>query len=258
MQTLKIIISLAFLLVSLPTSACVCAHVSLVNRIASADFVALIHIDGIETDTDNPSYHLLSVRTQKIYKGDSLSSIHVRSSLNTSCAFLPETGSTWLVFATHHDDRLAFGYCDGNVNITTDKWPGSPESNNRHVESYTRTLNILDYITKENIELKNKYELGLDVYFPKEGAGKGIADDRYDYSLYELHVNAAMETTSFRVLKSFNNEELSRQIEDALKDYPKLYRDKLETLPEAVTVHVAFYFFPAKNGKDSSLTIYGY
>ncbi len=97
--------------------ACSCAYEGVVNNFQASEFVAKAKIIKITPDSANSDYHDAVIEIINLYKGKQLSKIKIMSLVNTSCGFLPDENSTWIIFASTWQGVLSFGFCSGSMQV---------------------------------------------------------------------------------------------------------------------------------------------
>jgi len=153
--SLKLLLTSCLIFNSIVLLGCSCSTPLLSDNIASSEFVATVNILKIEADTTDTDYHLAQIEIIDLYKGEHLSELSINSVLRSSCAFLLEEKSTWLIFATVFKDRLSFGYCSGSKDLIPNKWKDQPKANQNRKNSIERKLTFLNFI---RVSIKN-YDL---------------------------------------------------------------------------------------------------
>lgn len=248
--------ALFFMLFSAESYACSCGHELIVNRVAKADFVANITILKVSTIDTLEDYHQLDIEINELFKGSDRNSILVHSFLRSSCAFLPNEGTTWLVFATEYNNKVSFGYCSGSKQVTKNRWAGHSKANSSHFRSVSIKLEFLDFVKKSGIILKNDFKLDLSLKEKKEGELKGWPGEESEFALFEVSVNEDLKITKIARLKGFQNRRLTRLVKNRLKRSKNAFKWKVSSIKTPTTIHLAFFYYPSENGGESLVSRY--
>ena len=140
------IIRLVFFTILLYTpivvSACSCGTMTVIDRIASAEFIATAKITKLEPDPNDGNFHIASIEISELFKGEPIKQIYIRSTLRSSCAFLPKEGTSLLIYADQHRGKLSFGYCSQS-RILDEHFPNHPRAQRNSSKKTAIHLKIL-------------------------------------------------------------------------------------------------------------------
>lgn len=259
---MKRVLLLLLLLSAKQMLACSCVVTPLESRIASADFAALARIVQVSPDTENENQHDLRIEIISLYKGEKVSSLKLRSMLNTSCAFYTPENTTWLLFANRNaDGDLSFGFCSGamqldrefpdNVHLENGITAEELESNYR--QTYERKLEVLEYMRDKGIEPEN--EFGVRVRFPAECLEnlKGRKSNTR-FALYRVRVNPDLSVDRVSAVKKFDNPKITQALRRCFKKGLEVLpanRKEGKKIPRKTEVFMILYQVPSEEGEDA-------
>ena len=230
--------------------ACSCLTPPMIESFQSADFVARIKINKVIPDPTNSDSHLLTIEILELFKGDSTTKIVLSSRLNTSCAFMVNAQTEWILFANRNPkNELIFGMCNNYFEIN--RIPSSKDSieNQRLFFNYTNSLNrklaMLRLLKSKQIYPLNEYK--LNIYIPKEFQEqlRGYSLPEASVALYKISVNTDLTIHSVKSIQSFLNKKLRKKMEKLIVQEIKIKnRNKsLTELPNPTELILGFYYY---------------
>jgi hypothetical protein len=215
-----------------------------------ADFVARIKINKVIPDQTNSDNHLLTIEIIELFKGDSTTKIILKSSLNSTCAFMMNAQTEWILFAHKNPkNELTFQMCDNYFEIN--RIPNSKDSieNQRLFFNYTNSLNrkltMLRLLKSKQINPTNEYK--LNIYIPKEFQDqlRGYSLPEASVALYKISVNTDLTIHSVKSIQPFLNKKLRKKMEKLIVQEIKIKnRNKtLTELPNPTELILGFYYY---------------
>ncbi|WP_157974378.1 hypothetical protein [Lewinella sp. IMCC34183] len=252
MRTLLILLALSYVSFA---RGCSCVTDLIVDRVESSGFIAAVTIlDTRPVDTLD-GYHRVKIRIEELYKGTPRTEILLHSQLNSSCAFLPRTGSQWLLFAQTFQGKLSFSYCSGNEEITRTKWAGATRANRNHYAGVSRVIGFLRYLRANDIEPTNTYGLGIG-YTDDADQLRGYANPEQDFALFRIRVDEDLNIRKVTGLKRFANRKLDRAIRRGIRASGKAYRWKWDSIPTATEVYLAVFYYGKEGDAPSFVSCF--
>ena len=233
----------------------------MIESYQSADFVARIKINKVIPDPTNSNNHLLSIEILELFKGDSTTKIVLNSSLNTSCAFMVNEQTEWILFAHKNPkNELIFGMCNNYFEIN--RIPSSKDSieNQRLFSNYTNSLNrkltMLRLLKSKQINPTN--EFNLNIYISKEFQEqlRGYSLPEASIALYKISLNTDLTIHSVKAIQPFLNKKLRKKMEHLFVQEIKIkIRNKtLNELPNSTELILGFYYYGQEGTNQSFIS----
>lgn len=238
--------------------ACSCATSPLVQRVAHSDFVGVAKIVGINPDPKNEMFHDLDIEIIELFKGERLSSLKIRSALNTSCAFFADENTTWLIFASRDKNGiLSFGFCSGSLQFDryteATEYPDAAESFKRSLEL---KLSALRYMKQKGIVPVNEFNLHTFVSMDCLKAFNGY-DLNERFAIYQVTVNPDLSIGEIKPLKEFGNTALKAGLPDCIENEAKVWSgNPNDSIPHKTHIIIIFYYYPAEKKDESFIGPY--
>ncbi|OAV45064.1 hypothetical protein A3850_011450 [Lewinella sp. 4G2] len=236
--------------------ACICDRPKLADNVAKSDFVAEVVLNKIHQDSNSEYYHISEVEIINLYKGDSISSIYIRTALNTSCSFLPGENSRWLIFARKVNDKLSFGYCSGSKLITRNRWSNSPKANLSYWNSVSRRVEWLKQMHAIGYESTN--EFGLNVSIDKRSFNnlRGSQGKQFDFSTFEFEIDTDMNVTNVITIKEFSKRSLARKTMKIVEETRRASSNKTNRIPKPTKVTLNLFYYEEDEDSESFISVY--
>ena len=255
---LKKSLLLCFLiLISKETFSCSCINTPLLEKYQRSDFVAKIKITKVIQDEYNKDYHNIDFELINIYKGESLNKIKIASVINTSCSFLPSENTTWLIFASKdHNGVLSSGACSGNEQIDRAfDLVMYPNLDVKYRKSIDLKLQVLEYVKRKKLTIDNKFKLTPTNYRLCLDDLKGF-DEKNRFAVYQVIINRDLSIKNIKVIKRFNNKDLSKKLASCLQDNMKISAQNMKVIPEKAKMMIIYFYYSAENNNQSFVSIW--
>jgi len=228
--------------------ACRCIDEGVVNDFQKSEFVAKAKLIKITADPVNPDFHDAVIEVIRLYKGAPLVGIKIRSVLRSSCRFLPEVGSTWIIFAQRYNGILSFGLCSGSMRMeeTVDQNKYMRRvKNNSGVELKE---SVIDFLSSRGLFDPNPGELqagvgGLELF--KDFNNKNR------FAVFQVDVFPGFLITEISVLQKFSNRRLNRLFFEHMKKNLSVSGLWGKPLKEPARL-ILFCYFYREHGADLS------
>ncbi|RZK76686.1 MAG: hypothetical protein EOO92_14225 [Pedobacter sp.] len=222
----KLTLCLLISLIYFSASACVCDNVIITKQFQRANLVAKIKILTITQDTLNADYHNADIEILDLYKGQHIKKIKVFTWLKSSCGFLPEAGSTWLVFASFFNNRFSFGYCNSTL------VDSNPDEKENYKDKTILQLEALKFLKNDNITHPNPYN--VRVYNLNLSSTKAIKEQNR-FAIYLVQINQKSSTPKIKALRKFSARASNKLVEKAIS-HAKFSREPLTRTTEMILV----------------------
>lgn len=248
----KIFYSVLVFLFPVASYACSCATEGVVYKFQQSEFVAKAKIVKITPDTTNSDYHDAVIKIISLYKGEHLAKIKIMSSLNSSCSFLPEENSTWIIFAQRWQGMLSFGFCSGSINL--DRTFDSvmyPNANRNYGNTIKLKEGVISFLCKNKIPNPNPSMLHASS--TKIGSLKGYKNNN-SFAAFQLDVNSDFSIATIKQLKKFQNRKLNRLVYDIMRADLTLSSRRAQPLTKPTRVILFCYFYKDDDHDQSFLS----
>lgn len=252
MDLIKKLLLFFLMLIAKETFSCDCIVTSLISKYEQSDFIATIKIFKVIKDENNKDYHDIDFELINLYKGTSINKLKIESELNSSCSFLPSENTTWLIFASKdHNGFLSFGACSGSEQIDRVfdliKYPNLDVKYKKIIDL---KLEVLDFIKENKLAVDNKFKLmPIDYGLCLDGLKGFIEKDRF--AVYELIVNRDLSIENIRILKRFNNKNLSKKLTVCLRNNLKITARNVDSIPEKAKIIMIYFYYSAEKENPS-------
>jgi len=232
--------------------ACSCAIEGVVNKFQQSEFVAKAKIVKIMPDTTNSDYHDAVIKIISLYKGEHLAKIKIMSSLNSSCSFLPEENSTWIIFAQRWQEMLSFGFCSGSINL--DRTFDSimyPNANRNYGNTIKLEEGVISFLCKNKIPNPNPSMLHASN--TKISLLKGYKN-KNSFAVFQVDVNSDFSIAAIKQLKKFQNRKLNKLVQDSMRTDLKFSNRRAQPLTKPTRVILFCYFYKYDDPDQSFLS----
>lgn len=246
---------LAFLLVSAQAFACSCSPSPLTTRFQESQFVAKVKFLDIRQDPADEDYHNARIQILALYKGVAVTEIKIHSQLMSSCAFLPEVNSTWIIFAAEWQGKLSFHFCSGSFDLgrtfNNSRYPEAEKNYRDETQLKEQVLEFfrIHHITDPNTSRLNISMKGLDSLTGFKNTNR--------FAVFQLNTNTDLSISKITSLRRFRNNMLHKVVLNIIENSEvsvALPEGKTPTQPSQVIVVV--YFYPQRNPEQNFLTMY--
>lgn len=256
----KFLFTILFIAFSSKLLACTCMSQRLLDRYAKSDFVATLSVLSVDSETDD-DYLLLEIEIIELYKGNEINLLKIRKSKGYGCAMYAPENTKWLIFAKNDQNgNMVFGYCSGpkQLDRTFDK-ERFPNAELNYSKSLARKLELLETLKAEKIEPINPYDLYTSFKEESLEKLKGYEIENGNNAFYEITVNEDLSLKNIRILKEFDNEQLSTELIDFINKNIYIGRiGKLKTIPEETRIILGLHYYSANNERKSLILPYAF
>ena len=237
------------LLFPVASYACSCAHYGVVHNFQQSEFVAKAKIIKITPDPKNSDYHDAVIKIISLYKGEHLDKIKIMSSLNSSCGFLPEESSTWIIFAGRLQGMLSFGFCSGGIDIgRTFDSAEYPNANRNYGNTIKLKEGVISFLCQNKIPNPNPFE--LHAFNTKISLLKGYKN-KNSFAVFQVDVNSDFSIADIKQLKKFENGKLNKLVNDSMKTELTFVGKRGQPFAKPTKV-ILFCFFYQNEGSNQS------
>lgn len=234
--------------------ACSCAYEGVVNNFQQSKFVAKAKIVRVTPDTANQEYHDAEIEIIKLYKGEQLSKIKIMSSLNSSCAFLPDSNTTWIIFANVWQGILSFGFCSGSMQIDM-KFDSVEYPNAGKNWSNTVKLreSVIAFLSEHNIPDPNP--LLIRTFNTDIASFKGYKN-KNRFAIFQVDVNSDFSIKEIKQLKKFQNRKLNNLVYDSMKKNLKLRGRSEKPIAKSTRLILFCYYYEEQGSFQSFVSFF--
>ena len=234
--------------------ACSCDNEGVINNFQRSEFVAKAKIIKITPDSTNSEYHDAVIEIINLYKGEQLSRIKIMSSLNTSCGFLPDENSTWIIFASTWQGVLSFGFCSGSMQIddTFDsvEYPNAAKNWGNTVKLREGAITFLS-----NHKIFNPNPSSIRAYNSEIGSFKGYKN-KNSFAVFQVDVNSDFSIAAIKQLKKFQNGKLNRLVFNSMKTKLTLAGKRGRPLGKPARLILFCYYYEQNGAHQSFLSFF--
>jgi len=234
--------------------ACSCANEGVVNNFQQSEFVAKAKIIKITPDSANSEYHDAVIEIINLYKGEQLSKIKIMSSLNTSCGFLPDENSTWIIFASTWQGVLSFGFCSGSMHVDEFfdpvKYPNAGKNWRNTVKLREGAIAFLS-----NHKIFNPNPSLIRAYNSEIGTFKGYKNEN-SFTVFQVDVNSDFSIAAIKQLKKFQNGKLNRLVFNSMNTKLTLAGKRGRPLDKPARLILFCYYYEQNGAHQSFLSFF--
>jgi hypothetical protein len=192
------ILTFLLLITTVYSFACSCAQIKIVNAYSNLEFIGIVEFQTLNEIENSESIYESTYIIKELYKGNRNEKIYINSMKGSSCGFLPEKNSEYLI--------LGYKENDGKTMISLCLAQGNPNK---------QSLSILRKLSKEKIEKDissnlrqfTKEEINYNLF---EKSVKGIF-------LYKVYLDSELKI-----------KEIIPQNENAKKNFNKKIRNEFK------------------------------
>jgi len=135
MKMKKIILVLILTTTFTETFGCSCSSMKITNAYSTLDFIGIIEFKSLTEIENNYGIYKSTFEIKELFKGKENEKIFVDSMKGSSCSFIPQKNSKYLIFGYKNTDgKIMTSFCLAQ---------GNPDK---------RSLSILRYLKKKKIE----------------------------------------------------------------------------------------------------------
>nr|WP_157247092.1 hypothetical protein [Pedobacter panaciterrae] len=229
--------------------ACSCANEGVINNFQQSEFVAKAKIIKITPDSANSEYHDAVIEIINLYKGEQLSKIKIMSSLNTSCGFLPDENSTWIIFASTWQGVLSFGFCSGSMQV--DEY-FDPVKYPNGAKNWGNTLKLREGAIAflSDHKIFNPNTSLIRPHSSEIGSFKGYKNEN-SFAVFQVEVNSDFSIAKIKQLRKFENKTLNKLVFNSIKKNLKLSGRRGKPLAKPTRL-ILFCYYYEQNGSQQS------
>ncbi|WP_264521364.1 hypothetical protein [Flavobacterium sp. N1994] len=240
---LQLVISNAF--------ACSCKSLDFIQRFQTSEFIARAKIISIKDDKANSQYSIATIQILELFKGSKVTSIRVSK---VSCPLSLNINTVWLLYASEEKGKyLETNGCSGSWQIEKIA-KNSSETDIFFDRLIHRQLEMLRYLKKYKIQNENPYRLEFGFYSDCYKSFKGYLLKK-TYAIYEVEISKNLSVKNIKEIRTFENKELSLKIVNCMHKNLIAFKRDIKSIQKPIKLLIAFYYFPAENGKKSSISI---
>ncbi|NRF37570.1 hypothetical protein [Pedobacter foliorum] len=234
--------------------ACSCANEGVVNNFQTSEFVAKAKIIKVTPDPENSEYHDAVIEIINLYKGQRLSKVKIMSSLNSSCAFLPDENSTWIIFAQVWQGTLSFGFCSGSMKV--DEY-FDPVQYPNAAKNWGNTIKLREgaiaFLNEHKIF--NPNPSFIRVHSTEIGSFKGY-ENTNAFAVFQIDVNSDFTIAKVKQLKNFQNKKLNSLVFKSMKTNLTLSGKRGKPLAKSTQLFLFCYYYEQNGSQQSFLSFF--
>lgn len=234
--------------------ACSCANEGVINNFQQSEFVAKAKIIKITPDSANSDYHDAVIEIINLYKGEQLGKIKIMSSLNTSCGFLPDENSTWIIFASTWQGVLSFGFCSGSMQV--DEYFDPVEYPNG-AKNWGNTIKLRESAIAflSDHKIFNPNPSLIRAHSSEIGSFKGYKNGN-GFAVFQVDVNPDLSIAKIKQLKKFQNGKLNNLVFKSMKTNLKLSDKRGAPLTKPTRLILFCYYYEQQGSFQSFLSFF--
>jgi hypothetical protein len=216
---MKLLLIIAFSLISLQSIACRCSPELLVDSYNRSTFIASVKILKVTPHDSDQDYHDLDIKIIALYKGKPVNKVLANTFQRSSCSFNVIENSTWLIFASSNQNETpTFSYCSASYQLDKSynetAYPGLREAINKQNKMMMETLSFLK--TKQNLKINAS---GL-ILTPNQNCNlviDGYQEQKNNVAIFELTINRKLFIKKVHVIQTFSNRKMARAVYNCIK-----------------------------------------
>ena len=116
-------------------------------------------------------------------------------------------------------------------------------------------LEVLEYIKRKKHTIDNKFKLIPTNYRLCLDDLKGF-EEKNRFALYQVIVNRDLSIKNIKVIKRFNNKDLSKKLTGCLQDNMKISAQNMKVIPEKAKMMIIYFYYSAENNNQSFVSIW--
>ena len=247
---MKVCTLIALIFISNAGFACECIYNTLLNHFQHSDFVAKVKVLKVSEATADGEFQDATIEVLELYKGNKITTIKINARLKTSCNLIVPENSTWLVFAnTNQAGFLAFGLCSGSMyldrKINSNDYPNLEA---KWINEINQKISVLQFFAAKHINQPNEFDLSLNRQLRDSITDlfKGFDGEVRSNAVFQLTVEKNLSISKIKVLKEFDNQQLSKELLKYLKGNIKISSKNNSGINKRTQLIVVYYFYPAE------------
>ncbi|WP_218597756.1 hypothetical protein [Polaribacter sp. NJDZ03] len=201
------ILTFLLLITSFYSFACSCSQIKIVNAYSNLEFIGIVEFQTLNEIENSESIYESTYIIKELYKGNRNEKIYINSMKGSSCSFLPEKNSEYLI--------LGYKENDGKTMISFCLAQGNPKK---------ESLSILRKLSKEKIEQNISSNL-------RQIAKEEINNNLFEKSvkgifLYKVHLDSELKIKEIIPQNENAKKNFNEKIRNEFKN--KIYYQKSE------------------------------
>ena len=251
---------IALCLISTASFACDCASATLLEHFQHSDFVAKIKVLKVYEATADGKYQDATIEVLELYKGNTTTAIKINANLRTDCNLSVPKNSTWLVFANiNHAGFLSFGLCSGSMHLDREiNTIDYPNLETNWINEINQKISVLQFFAAKHINQPNEFDLHLKFQLRDSIRDllKGYDGEMLSNAVFQMTVEKNLTVSKIKVLKEFDNQQLSKELLKYLKGNIKISSKNNSGINKRTQLIVVYYFYPAEKKHRSFISEY--
>jgi len=257
---MKVCILIALCLISTASFACDCASATLLEHFQHSDFVAKIKVLKVSEATSDGKYQDATIEVLELYKGNTTTAIKINANLRTDCNLYVPQNSNWLVFANiNQAGFLSFDLCSGSIQL--DREINSidyPNLETKWINEINQKISVLQFFAAKHINQPNEFDLYINFQLRDsiKELLKGYDGEMLSNAVFQMTVEKNLTVSKIKVLKEFDNQQLSKELLKYLKGNIKISSKNNAGINKRTQLIVVYYFYPADKKHRSFISEY--
>ena len=244
---MKKTILISFLFITNYVFSCQCMSTKLIDRYQKSEFIAKVKVTKVSEYNAENYYQNAEIEIINLFKGSKINNIKISNNLRSSCGLYVPENSVWLIFAQiDNNGNLSFGYCSGSKQIDksmiSKEYPNAEKNRKKSIEL---KLSVLKFLSSQNIEYTNEYNLRLTYSKACENDFKGYELQKTKFAVYEITIEKDLTISTIKPLQEFDNKQLSEEILKCMKENLKVDNRKIFEIDNQTKVGMIFYYYEA-------------
>lgn len=259
---MKNYILILFFLFSLKAFSCSCGMSNVHEKYVGFETIIKARVIKVYPNSSRENnYFKIDIETLEVFKGKELTTLMVYGSSDnirrSSCEMFTPEESIYLIYIYKNDKgQYSLHRCSGSRRVDEEfvlEWELKTKNNlKKSLDLEFKALNFLKGNNKIYQTGFNAFSGDLRVFVKSK---KGIQlNKRFAY--YEITLKADLALKKVNALIEFDNEKLSKEILDCLKNEKRwvLYNDK--KIDTDTTFLIGLYYYPQKEKSESFISIH--
>jgi hypothetical protein len=131
-----------------------------------------------------------------------------------------------------------------------------PNLDVKYKKSIDLKLQVLDYLKGSKLIVdNNKFKLTPTNYRLCLDDLKGY-EEKNRFAVYQVIVNRDLSIKNIKVIKRFNNKDLSKKLASCLQDNMKISAHNMKVIPEKTKMMIIYFYYSAENNNQSFVSIW--
>ncbi len=226
---------------SLQSKACVCSHITFMDKYVQSDFVARIQIVKNYPNRGASLSYRSNIVIKQLFKGEPVKSILIEGSSDgkrrTSCDIYFKEGTEMLVYARRLDSgQYSFHSCSGYCVL--DKTRPTTEMGE---------IEMLDFLYKNNITFTDKTRYGTDLHDKLKTLS--TTNLSKTFAIYEITFKRDLQVDTVKTITGFTpdlDSEIAAILQNARWVSDRILIDgQKNSVPPGSKLLFGFYYYPS-------------